>query len=132
MSRIGNAPVALPQGVEVKFNNGEVSVKGKLGELKQEISTGIHEIAGLAKPRIFLIQSQYKNADRQISDFRVDAGRQKVQKCRPSDNTKMQTKSKFKISGFRVDAYIIVPFPMNRFHSQCNSPFITSITRFTN
>ena len=41
MSRIGNAPVALPQGVEVKFNNGEVSVKGKLGELKQEISTGI-------------------------------------------------------------------------------------------
>ena len=41
MSRIGNAPVALPQGVEVKFNNGEVSVKGKLGELKQQISTGI-------------------------------------------------------------------------------------------
>ena len=41
MSRIGNAPVALPQGVEVTFNNGEVSVKGKLGELKQEISEGI-------------------------------------------------------------------------------------------
>ena len=33
MSRIGNAPVALPQGVEVSFNNGEVYVKGKLGEL---------------------------------------------------------------------------------------------------
>jgi len=41
MSRIGNAPVALPQGVEVKFNNGEVSVKGKLGELKQDIAEGI-------------------------------------------------------------------------------------------
>ena len=41
MSRIGNAPIALPQGVEVTFNNGEVSVKGKLGELKQEISEGI-------------------------------------------------------------------------------------------
>tara|TARA_Y100000766_G_scaffold25093_1_gene17303 strand:- start:375 stop:923 length:549 start_codon:yes stop_codon:yes gene_type:complete len=41
MSRIGNAPIALPQGVEVTFNNGEVSVKGKLGELKQEISGGI-------------------------------------------------------------------------------------------
>ena len=41
MSRIGNAPIALPQGVEVTFNNGEVSVKGKLGELKQEISVGI-------------------------------------------------------------------------------------------
>ncbi len=41
MSRIGNAPVSLPQGVEVKFNNGEVTVKGKLGELTQEISEGI-------------------------------------------------------------------------------------------
>ena len=37
MSRIGNAPVALPQGVEVNFNNGIVSVKGKLGEMTQEI-----------------------------------------------------------------------------------------------
>jgi large subunit ribosomal protein L6 len=41
MSRIGNAPVSLPQGVEVKFNNGEVTVKGKLGELTQRISDGI-------------------------------------------------------------------------------------------
>ena len=41
MSRIGNAPVALPQGVEVTFNTGEVTVKGKLGELKQDISEGI-------------------------------------------------------------------------------------------
>ena len=41
MSRIGNAPVALPQGVEVTFNNGEVYVKGKLGELKQDIAEGI-------------------------------------------------------------------------------------------
>ena len=41
MSRIGNAPVSLPQGVEVKCNNGEVTVKGKLGELTQAISEGI-------------------------------------------------------------------------------------------
>lgn len=41
MSRIGNAPVALPQGVEVSFNNGEVTVKGKLGELKQDVEEGI-------------------------------------------------------------------------------------------
>ena len=41
MSRIGNAPVALPQGVEVTFNSGEVYVKGKLGELKQDIAEGI-------------------------------------------------------------------------------------------
>lgn len=41
MSRIGNAPVALPQGVEIKISKGEVTVKGKLGELKQEIAEGI-------------------------------------------------------------------------------------------
>lgn len=41
MSRIGNAPVALPSGVEVSFGNGEVTVKGKLGELKQDIAEGI-------------------------------------------------------------------------------------------
>ncbi len=37
MSRIGKNPIDIPTGVEVKFNNGEVSVKGKLGELKQSI-----------------------------------------------------------------------------------------------
>jgi large subunit ribosomal protein L6 len=41
MSRIGNASVVLPKNVEVKFNDGEVSVKGKLGELKQNIAEGI-------------------------------------------------------------------------------------------
>jgi large subunit ribosomal protein L6 len=41
MSRIGKASVTLPNGVEVKFNNGEVTVKGKLGELKQDVGQGI-------------------------------------------------------------------------------------------
>jgi large subunit ribosomal protein L6 len=41
MSRIGNAPVALPQGVELKFDNNVITVKGKLGELTQEVSEGI-------------------------------------------------------------------------------------------
>lgn len=41
MSRIGKASVTLPNGVEVMFNNGEVTVKGKLGELKQDVGQGI-------------------------------------------------------------------------------------------
>lgn len=41
MSRIGNAPIALPQGVEVNFAANVVTVKGKLGELTQELSNGI-------------------------------------------------------------------------------------------
>ena len=37
MSRIGNAPINLPEGVEVKVDGAAVSVKGKKGALFQEI-----------------------------------------------------------------------------------------------
>ena len=37
MSRIGNAPINLPEGVEVEVDGAAVSVKGKKGELFQEI-----------------------------------------------------------------------------------------------
>ncbi len=33
MSRIGKNPITIPEGVEVNISNGEVSVKGKLGQL---------------------------------------------------------------------------------------------------
>jgi len=36
MSRIGNSPVKIPEGVEVKIENNTISVKGKLGELTQK------------------------------------------------------------------------------------------------
>ncbi len=38
MSRIGNNPIAIPQGVTIEINDGIISVKGKLGELSQEFS----------------------------------------------------------------------------------------------
>lgn len=38
MSRIGLAPITVPSGVDVKFEQGSVSVKGKLGELSRSIS----------------------------------------------------------------------------------------------
>jgi large subunit ribosomal protein L6 len=41
MSRIGNNPVSISQGVEVNINGTTVVVKGKLGELSQEISNDI-------------------------------------------------------------------------------------------
>ena len=41
MSRIGKAPISIPQGVEVNVNGTTITVKGKLGELSQEISEGI-------------------------------------------------------------------------------------------
>lgn len=41
MSRVGKAPISVPAGVEVSFKDGVVTAKGKLGELKQEISSDL-------------------------------------------------------------------------------------------
>jgi len=42
MSRIGKLPITLPQGVEINVSdNNVVTVKGKLGELRQVVDPGI-------------------------------------------------------------------------------------------
>ena len=38
MSRIGNNPIAIPEGVTVDIKDNTVTVKGKLGELTQDFS----------------------------------------------------------------------------------------------
>ena len=40
MSRVGKLPVALPEGVQVELGQQEITIKGKLGELK----TAIHPL----------------------------------------------------------------------------------------
>ena len=41
MSRIGNMPIAIPEGVTVTVNGSTVNVKGKLGELSRDLIEGI-------------------------------------------------------------------------------------------
>ncbi|MEI6019899.1 MAG: 50S ribosomal protein L6 [Bacteroidota bacterium] len=41
MSRIGKLPIALPQGVEFKNENGIVTIKGTKGALTQKVDTDI-------------------------------------------------------------------------------------------
>jgi len=41
MSRIGKSPISIPEGVTVTVDNSIVTVKGKLGELSQEITSNI-------------------------------------------------------------------------------------------
>ncbi len=44
MSRIGKLPVAVPSGVNVTLNEGEVHVKGPKGELSQHILAQVVEV----------------------------------------------------------------------------------------
>ena len=41
MSRIGKQPITIPAGVEVKVEDGLVTVKGPKGELSQQVADGI-------------------------------------------------------------------------------------------
>ena len=41
MSRIGKMPVAIPKGVEIKSDGGQVKVKGPKGELSSAIPSGL-------------------------------------------------------------------------------------------
>lgn len=41
MSRIGRYPIPIPRGVEVEIRNGNVLVKGPLGELQWDLNPGI-------------------------------------------------------------------------------------------
>ena len=41
MSRIGNAPIALPDKVEVALGTGDITVKGPLGSLTQRLGDGV-------------------------------------------------------------------------------------------
>jgi large subunit ribosomal protein L6 len=51
MSRIGQLPIAIPEGVEVNFDGGQVHVKGKKGELTRMLPAAMKvEVAdGVAK-----------------------------------------------------------------------------------
>ena len=38
MSRVGNNPITIPEGVSVEISDNKIIVKGKLGEIEQEFS----------------------------------------------------------------------------------------------
>lgn len=41
MSRVGKQPIIIPQGVELKLDNQEISVKGPKGELKRQVHADV-------------------------------------------------------------------------------------------
>jgi len=41
MSRVGKAPISIPEGIETKIDGNKVSVKGKLGELSETVHSDL-------------------------------------------------------------------------------------------
>ena len=41
MSRIGNKPITVPEGVEVKLDGQHITVKGPKGSLERDINSNI-------------------------------------------------------------------------------------------
>jgi len=41
MSRVGKAPISIPEGIEIKIDGNKVSVKGKIGELSETVHSDL-------------------------------------------------------------------------------------------
>jgi len=61
MSRIGKKPIEIPEGVDVKIEGNEITVKGPKGELKREIRPEV-AVELKEKELIFSIKSETKKA----------------------------------------------------------------------
>ena len=66
MSRIGNKPVAIPEGVEVNVDGQDVKAKGKLGELSlqinDEVSIKLDEVANDDKTEKIVVLEPKSNS----------------------------------------------------------------------
>lgn len=60
-SRVGRKPVEIPAGVDVKINGQEVTIKGKLGELKQLV------------PSVVTVAQQDKTLQISLNDSSIEA-----------------------------------------------------------
>ena len=61
MSRIGNDPINIPEGVTVQFDNNTINVKGKLGELSQEINPAISVLIDDSTIKFSRVNDQKEN-----------------------------------------------------------------------
>jgi len=66
MSRIANAPITIPSGVDIKLEQGSMTVKGKGGQLSFNLREGIH-----VEVNDNIIQVKWDDA---IKDARIQAG----------------------------------------------------------
>lgn len=64
MSRIGLKPITIPAGVEIKFTNGLVEVKGPKGNLSQEVSRGFE--LNIEENEVVLVRPSESKQDKSL------------------------------------------------------------------
>ena len=59
MSRVGNNPITIPEGVSVEISESKIIVKGKLGEIEQEFSSDMNNFTFLKKkPQLRILKNK--------------------------------------------------------------------------
>ncbi|MBO7081630.1 MAG: 50S ribosomal protein L6 [Neisseriaceae bacterium] len=71
MSRIAKNPVTIPSGVDVKVADGEITVKGKLGELKQRLNDQHVEVKVDNGQITFNVKNDSRDANALSGTFRA-------------------------------------------------------------
>ncbi len=74
MSRVAKNPVVIPSGVDVKFANGEITVKGKNGELKQRLNDDLVEVKAEDGQITFAAKGESREANALSGTFRALVG----------------------------------------------------------
>lgn len=67
MSRIAKVPVSVPSGVDVRIDNGMVTVKGQKGELNFQLSSGIEIIQNDGMLNVRLVKTEGKVSKHMLS-----------------------------------------------------------------
>ncbi|MDO5686938.1 MAG: 50S ribosomal protein L6 [Neisseria sp.] len=71
MSRVAKNPVVIPSGVEIKFAGSEITVKGKLGELKQRLNADLVEVKAEDGNITFAAKNESREANALSGTFRA-------------------------------------------------------------
>ena len=64
MSRVGNSPIAVPDGVTLNYHGSELSAKGGMGELSMSVPSGVN--VEIADNKVVVLPVKKDNAGRAL------------------------------------------------------------------
>ena len=86
MSRIGNKPIIVPEGIDVTLNGKVITVKGPKGTLTREITKPITVAVEGNEIKVLRTNDAYKNFSCDAGAYNRTFGRIYGQSCKYYDN----------------------------------------------